>query len=170
MHVNAARTPLALAALLTAATLTACHSPSGGMFPTRDGSTTYYSTQLQPASVTMVDMRTDEVIWSLDVPPDQQLTFQFFEGEGDDPVYTPALMRWAIFPLGKQTGKLLNTMSVPSSDTRKVVVEYREGVEYPEAPDDDVYRIDQTAALPDWHDSAAGPLPSRDPQLANYDN
>ena len=147
-----------------------CHSPGGGWMPYTGGSTTYQSTEIRPASVTLVDTRTDEVVFSMDVPAGKELTVQFFDGEGDDSVYTPDLMRYYVFDLGTRTGKLQNAMSVPPAMARRLDVNYRSWPEYRQPSPEEQYRVDQVNERPAWWTSKGGPYPERDTALTNYDH
>ncbi len=84
------------AALITAG----CYSPSGGLVKRIGAANTYYSTESMPATVTIVDTRTEEPFFTIEIPVGKQLTMNFKEGKGDDPALTPDLMVYQIFPLG----------------------------------------------------------------------
>lgn len=146
-----------------------CHSPKGGAMPASFGSSTYYSTETQPKTISMIDLRTEEVFFEIDIPPGKQLTFDFVSGRGDDPIYTPDLMRYQVFDLGTQTGRLRNAMSVPNAASRRIDVRIRRGVEYAEAPPERPLRTDEVSDRPDWWTPEGGPLPEQNP-ASLYDN
>ena len=86
-----------LAAMLT---LGGCYRPQGALMPSTGAPYTYPSTSTRPQSVLVRDLRTDEVVFTMDIPVGSQLTMQFKSGDGDDVVYTPDLLKWQIFDLG----------------------------------------------------------------------
>ncbi len=88
------------------------------------------------------------------MPVGKQLTMDFKEGGGDDPVQTPDLMRWEVFPIRTEVGTLHNAMSVPDRWARRIDVDYRPGPEYARRPGDEDLRID--GEHPDWWSSKGG--------------
>lgn len=152
------RTLLPLGAAALAMLVVGCHSPSGGAFPRSTGSTTYYSTETMQKTITMVDVRSGDVFFQIDVPPGKQLTLDFQPGKGDDSVYTPDLMRYQIFDLGSQFGRLRNAMSVPNAASRRIDVSLHRMIEYAEAPPDRALRVDEDPR-PDWWSPRGGELP-----------
>ena len=120
---------LALAAV-GALAIAGCHTPKGGWMPFSGGSHTYASYETRPVTVSIVDVRTMERIFTMNVPPGKQLTLDFKLGEGDDPVYNPDLMRYEVFDLGTETGKLRNILNVPPANARRIDVSYRREFEY----------------------------------------
>jgi hypothetical protein len=156
---------------LSAASLAGCHDPGGAFLLNSTGaSQTYYSTEVAPRTVRLIDTRTDEVLFEMEVPPGKQLTIDFEADEGDDPVLTPDLMRWQVFDLGTSYGKLRNAMTVPNSSCRRLDWEIRSGVEYQDMPPEYQLRSDQAANRPAWWTSRGGPLPERDAKTTMYDN
>ncbi|MCB9845612.1 MAG: hypothetical protein H6811_06470 [Phycisphaeraceae bacterium] len=102
----------------------------GGTLASID-SYTYPSGPYQPATVTLVDTRTGEVVWSTDVPVGKQLSMRFAEGKGNDDQFTPDLLRWAIQDGGTETGSLRNSQPVPGPDARRVDYTLRDAPEFP---------------------------------------
>ncbi len=94
---------------------------------------TYLSTANTPKTITLIDTRSDEAIWSVDVPVGHQLTMSFREGKGDDPVYLPDLMEYRISPERFLFGRLDSQISVPDEHSRRVVMTLRPAPEYPPA-------------------------------------
>src|SRR5437762_3542680 len=96
---NHAANTLSTAILVSGIALaaTGCHSPSGGVFPHTGGSITYYSTESSPKTVKLIDLRTNEELFAVDIPAGKQLTLNFDKGAGDDPVNSPDLMRYEVF-------------------------------------------------------------------------
>lgn len=130
----------------------ALHSPSGSLLSRPGGSHTYYSSELSPKTVTLTDLRTSDVLFSLDIPAGKQLTFDFIEGDGNDPVYAPDTMRWDLWDIGARFGFMQNSLSVPPAGSRHIAVSLRSGPEYIEALPDRPLRADEVAdhaAFPD---------------------
>ena len=149
--------------------LNGCYSPGGGMFSKTDGPVTIASNQMTQKSVSLIDMRTNDVIVAIDIPPLKQLTIDFEKGEGDDPVMTPDLMRYQIQDMGTKFGKLENSMTVPDAASRRLDLHVRQRVEFAEAPPTRPLRTDETADRPDWWTPRGGPMPEeRNSTL--YDN
>ncbi len=165
----AAFLPAAAAVGLLAAILAGCHRPHGAFMAYTGASQTYWSSEMLPKTVLLVDVRTGDVIFSMDIPPGKQLSMDFVEGAGDDPVFSPDLMRYEVFDLGTTTGKLRSAMSVPNASSRRVDIEIRKGVEYTaEAADRDL-RTDLPGDRPDWWTTHGGALPDDPHGLTIYD-
>lgn len=118
---------LAVAAL---ALLAGCYRPQGSLMPSSTGAYTYISTETFEQTVTLMDMRSDKPIFTQPVPPGQQLTLQFLDGGGDDPVLRPDRMVFELQPIGTMTGKLANQISVPAAGARRIDVAVTQGQEY----------------------------------------
>ncbi|MHC4082860.1 MAG: hypothetical protein ACYS15_16455 [Planctomycetota bacterium] len=149
--------------------LAGCYSPSGGLIKRRHAANTYYSTESYPATVTIVDTRTEEPFFTIEIPPGKQLTVDFQEGKGDDPVLTPDLMVYQIFDLGTSMGKLRNSVTVPHSYNRRIDVDYRPGPEAAPPSPDQPLRSDELADRPDWWTPEGGPRPE-DKSKTLYDD
>jgi hypothetical protein len=150
-------------------TLGGCFSPQGPLINYGGAPHTYHSTEMQPKTVTIIDTRTMEEVWTMEIPPGKQLTFDFATDEGDDPVMRPDLMRWQVFDIGTRTGRLRNTVPVPGHGCRRVDVMLREGPEYQNAPPPQALRIDKQAEQPEWWSPKGGPPPTEDPAMTLYD-
>ncbi|MEO1583877.1 MAG: hypothetical protein AAFR96_04800 [Planctomycetota bacterium] len=125
--IKTATTALAAAALTA---LAGCYS-IGGVPASRDRFT-YESHPLMPATVTIMDTRTGESVWSLDVPVGQKLVVRFYDDRTPDDA-TPtrtAMMRWRVVDLDDGAGSLNNEFAVPIATARKINFELREGPEY----------------------------------------
>ncbi len=151
----------AAAAAAATACVAGCYTPGPGMLSSSDSACTYYSTESQPTTVTLVDTRTEEPIFAVEIPPGRQLTVDFLEGKGNDPVNTPDLMRYEVFPLGTKFGKLHNAMTVPNRYSRRLDVSFRAAPEASPAPPEELLRTDQER--PAWWTPEGGPLPERKP-------
>ncbi|MCC5786821.1 MAG: hypothetical protein JJU33_08990 [Phycisphaerales bacterium] len=92
---------------------------------------TYVSRPHSPKTVSLIDTRTDEVIWTVDVPVGHQLSMRFVRNHDRDNAFTPDLLRWEIWEGRRWAGRFTNSMPVPSSDARRVDMTLREGPEFP---------------------------------------
>jgi hypothetical protein len=146
-----------------------CHTPSGGVMPFTGGSSTYYSTPDRPTTVTLVDTRTGEAFFSIEIPVGKQLSLDFVEGGGDDPVTTPDLMRYQIFELGTSYGKLRDALTVPAASCRRIDVDFRLAPEQAPPPPDRELSTDSFLNRPAWWTPQGGPLP-RDAAMTMYDD
>jgi hypothetical protein len=169
---SAIRMLVSVLGLSTALSMTACQkqSPGGGVFASEYGPTTLVSTDTMPKSVSMVDTRSGEVFFAMDIPANKQLTWQFHKGEGDDAVYTPDLMRFEVKEIGDKYGKLRNAMTVPGATSRRVDVFFKQVVQYAQpSPEQAALRTDQAAERPDWWTPRGGAMPD-DRRHSMYDN
>ena len=157
------------ATVLAFGSLTACFSPKGGFMPSPDGAITYYSYEMRPVTVRLMDLRSNEEVFVMDVPVGKQLVIDFLEGEGHDPVFTPDLMKWEVMPMGQQTGRIHNALAVPRAQARRLEVEYRQGPEYIEAPEV-VLRSDQVLQNAEWWRPEGGPMPDKRDGGGFYDD
>ena len=78
---------------------------------------TYVSTAWRPWTVTLVDTRTGEAVWSTDIPVDQQLVVRFRKGAGPSEEL-PDLMDWGLMKAGTYYGHRKNRLPVPGRDAR----------------------------------------------------
>ena len=133
-------------ALAAAATVAGCYSTSGGFMPHTDGGFTYESTSMLPTTVTVLNLCERSAahpdgtpFFIMEIPPGKQLTFNFDESGGDDPVARPARMMYSLWKKGTQTGSLDNVLSCPGRGCRNIVVSYRPAPE--QAKPDESYRL-----------------------------
>lgn len=170
------RTLLLAASILTIMTISAtslsgCYSPKGGLMPYSGGAETYFSYEVRPVTIVLKDLRNDQVVFTMDVPGGKQLTLQFFEGKGDDKVYSPDLMKYAVLDIGSSSGSLSSALTVPPAPARRIDVFYRDGTEYTPAAAAAHYRTDQLADRPAWWTPQGGPMPEAgNPAMTMYDN
>lgn len=97
----------------------------------------YVSRTWTPKTVTLIDTRTGEALWSMDVPVGQRLVIDFKTPqpmEKPDP-WLPDTMLWDIMPERQRFGELKNKIRVPPSSARRVDMSLRPTPEYP--PDAD---------------------------------
>jgi hypothetical protein len=96
---------------------------------------TWQSKTYEPYTITLVDTRTGEEFWAMDVPVGQKLTVQFYENKAKQaPPETPAMMRWELIPETQKIAPLRNTMNVPPAHARRIDVSLRTIPEFPPAP------------------------------------
>jgi hypothetical protein len=169
---SAIKRTFALLGIAALAWMNACHSPDGGtaILSFTGGPQTIQSTETIQKTVRMVDMRSGEVFFSLDIPAGKQLTYDFDRDDGDDPVYTPDLMRYEVKDIGDKTGKLSNAMTVPNANSRRIDVFVRQGILYQnQSAEQAAMRTDQPSDRPDWWSPRGGAMPD-DNSRAMYDN
>jgi hypothetical protein len=165
------RNAMIMAGMLSAAAaLAGCHSPKGGMMPFTGGSTTYQSTERSPKSVRLVDTRTSEVVFEMDIPVGKELTLDFQKGKGDDPVRTPDLMRYQLFDIGTIIGRLRNSMTVPNAQCRRLEMWIREAPEWASPPPGEELRVDQVKSRQAWWTPQGGPMPAQKSPGQMYDD
>ena len=147
--------------LMAVLTFAGCsfHKPGGTLFRGTGDTTTIESTERVQKSVTLVDIRSGEVLVSIDVPIGKQLTWDIVPGMGKDPVETPDLMRWQIWEVGTRTGSMQNALSVPNASSMRVDIDIRQDVAYAEGPTQLTPRSDRPVA-PEWWRREAGSMPS----------
>lgn len=91
---------------------------------------TYESTPDMPYTVSIVDARTGETLWSLDVPVEQQLSFNFVKGDNQDLAY-PDKMSWDVWEMGTRWGNPKNELAVPAAHSRIIDAKLRKAPELP---------------------------------------
>ncbi len=91
---------------------------------------TYKSTSQQPKTLTLVDTRTGEAIWTADVPVGQQLVVRFYGNANKMDYYTDT-MKWGIMPNGRVIAGLPNAMPVPGRIARRLDMTLRSVPEMP---------------------------------------
>ena len=91
----------------------------------------YESTAWYPQTVTLVDTRTGEDIWAVDVPVGKQLIVGFRGGAGPND-HKPDVMYWSVTDLGRKSTNDKSEMPVPGPDARVLVPTRRAS---PETPD-----------------------------------
>jgi hypothetical protein len=142
--------------------LVGCYAPDGGVAPSTGRGFTYISTPYMPLTVTIVDTRTEEPFFVMAIPPGQQLTFKFLDGEGDDSTWTPDRMQWELFPEKSGFGQLSNQLTCPPAHVRRIDLTLRPAPEDPPVPDDESLRVDQfeNGTPPEWWTPEGGPVPA----------
>lgn len=129
-------TTLGLCGVL-AAGLTAggCWSP-GGRLASFD-QYLFESTSLDPTTITIVDSRTGQAVWSYDVPVDKALAINFIDDVRTDTNEYPDNMEWGVWPR-LSTGNLYTrqpldqpVVNVPSAAYRRIDKKQRPAPELP---------------------------------------
>jgi len=106
-----------------------CTLKGGGVLPSAAGTAsplTWESTAACPKTVAIIDTRTGETVFELDIPMGQQLSVQFYEHK--DPQKhpeAPDLMKYTLQPLGRWVGHLTQSIEVPHAWNRRIDVFFR---------------------------------------------
>jgi len=132
----------ALSSVIAFLALTGCYGPRGAIYPYTGNGYTYVSSEMNPVTITLIDTRTEEPFFKMEIPVGKQLTLNFLEGKGDDPVLRPDRMVYAIMDAGTATGRLTNQLTCPPQGSRRIVYDLREAPEAREAPPAYDERID----------------------------
>jgi hypothetical protein len=80
---------------------------------------TYVSRSWEPKTITLIDTRTGEPTWSVDIPVGQQLVMGFSEGTGPNE-YKPDEVVWELMAAGKKFGTRNNRLACPPSYARRI--------------------------------------------------
>ena len=118
-------------AMMLPALGTGCYTPGGGWNPRSGGAVTYHSNPWEPKTFNLEDRRTGEIVFSLEIPTDKNLVVKFIEGEGDDKIDRPDLMKYELRDHDDTTGKLRNSVPVPGPEARMPSIDMRPAPEYP---------------------------------------
>ncbi|MBL8991376.1 MAG: hypothetical protein JNJ48_07330 [Phycisphaerae bacterium] len=123
--------------LCAAAAAGGCWAPGG---PGYSGDQyCYESHSYQPWTVSIIDTRTGQTVFSMDVPVGRELVFKFYEERGDkvgvgerdpSPIY-PDMMKWDLWPKGQRYGEPQKTLSVPAAEHRRIDSKLRKVPELP---------------------------------------
>lgn len=126
-----------LALIMTPAALAGgCYSP-GGTWMSVDAYC-YESHSFQPWTVSVIDTRTRQAVFSIDVPVGQELVMKFSEDDGDtvepgdkpSPIY-PDMLRWDLWPIGQRLGEPQRQVVVPARQHRLLDTKLRKIPELP---------------------------------------
>jgi hypothetical protein len=108
-----------------------CHGESGSFWS--DDRYTFVSRSWQPKTVTLIDTRTGEATWSVDVPVDQQVVVGFSKGTGPND-YKPDEIVWEIMPADRKAGTRDSRMPCPGPSARRLEMTLRPAPEMPGTP------------------------------------
>lgn len=81
---------------------------------------TYESVPSMPQSVNLVDTRTGEVVWAMDIPVGQRLTIRFKDDQKKSTRLGYDEMVWGLHAIGAPGRTLPNSMRVPPSYARRL--------------------------------------------------
>ena len=95
---------------------------------------TYVSTAHAPKTISIVDTRTDEVVFALDIPVGQQLVVNFDDKSANRDKYMSGTMRWGVMKAGNRFGNKRNRLDVPPAQSRRIDMVIREGPEVSTPP------------------------------------
>jgi len=129
----------ATSALLAALALGGCGMWGGGAYRPggsgySDDTYTYVSEAWAPTNVSLVDTRTGQTLWSVEIPVGQQCVIRFHRGAEPDNEVLPDTMRWQLMTAGRETGDLFSIAPVPPASARRVDVALRRSPEMPTRP------------------------------------
>jgi hypothetical protein len=126
------RRSLALLLLAAPAALfSGCNSPGGQGFSS--DRFVYQSNEWQPWTVSLIDTRTGESLWSVDVPVGKQLVMGFRKGVGPNE-FKPDMMYWGISENGRNISRQSNQFPVPGAHARRIEPVLRPTPELPGTP------------------------------------
>ena len=169
MHSMTRITPCIVLTLIAMMTGCQMYTPGGNpFFNGPNSAATYQSTEEFPKTVALIDTRSGERLFIVEVPVGKKLVIDFVKDSGDNTVLTPDLMMWEVFSSDVGYGPLSNSMTVPNGWSRRINVTLRESSEYANPITDRPLRIDEVNDQPDWWTSDGGELDSTDP-LNGYD-
>lgn len=133
------RRTLATTCLLAALSLGGCgmwstgaYRPGGAGYS--DDTYTYVSESWAPTNVTLIDTRTGQTLWAVEIPVGQQCVMRFYRGAEPDNEVLPDTMRWQLMTAGRESGELYSIAAVPPASGRRVDVSLRRAPEMPSRP------------------------------------
>ncbi len=139
------------------------YTPGGNpFFNGPDSAATYQSTEESPKTVTLLDSRSGERLFVMEIPVGKKLVIDFIADSGDNEVLTPDLMMWEVFPDDVNYGPLSNSMTVPNGWSRKINVDIRNSSEYANPIADRPLRVDEVNDQPDWWTPDGGEIDKTD--------
>lgn len=96
---------------------------------------TYISTAFYPKTVSVIDTRTGQTVWSYDVPVGRQLNFQFSASDEPQSAAYPDKIKWSEVDAGQLFGTLENEQPMPGRDARRIDLKIRPVPENPVEPE-----------------------------------
>lgn len=140
------------------------YEPGGNAFFNGPNSAaTWQSTEEFPKTVTLIDTRSGEHLFVMEIPVGKKLVIDFVKDSGDNTVLTPDLMMWEVFSSDVGYGPLSNSMTVPNGWSRRLDVALRDSSEYANPITDRPLRIDEVNDQPDWWTPEGGSVDAIDP-------
>jgi hypothetical protein len=134
--------------MATAGLLGGCSAYKPGGSLASDDQFTFISEPWAPTTIALVDTRTGQTHWTVEVPVGQQVVVRFIAGEEPDNIPLPDTMRWQLMAAGKESGQLRNAMNVPPTGARRMDVSLRRAPEMPVKPEPDQGPIVAEAGRP----------------------
>ena len=145
------------------------YTPGGNpYFNGPNSAATWESTEEVPKTVTLIDTRTGERLFVMEIPVGEKLVIDFIEDSGDNEVFTPDLMMWELFQHNVSYGPLSNSLTVPNKWSRRLDIAIRPSSEYANPMSDRPLRVDEVNDQPDWWTPDGGKVDASDP-LRGYD-
>jgi hypothetical protein len=97
---------------------------------------TYVSTEYQPKTISLVDTRTGQTVWSYELPVGRQLNMQFFRGDSNTAAdfLNPDTMTWDDVPAKTYFGLARQRLAVPPATARRIDVALRPSPELTPEP------------------------------------
>lgn len=127
---------LVLASLLSAAALAGgCNWVEGGRGYSSD-TFTYISTEYSPKTVSLIDTRTGQTVWSYELPVGRQLVLEFIKGDPNAVAdhLNPDTLRWDDWEPKTYFGTPRQQLKVPNATARRIDVALRPTPESAQAP------------------------------------
>ena len=120
----------AVSIALSAGLLAGCGGGAGGN-AISDDSYLYESRPYSPKTVELVDIRTDEVVWAIDVPVGWDLKMDFGEDSVNGDGVGIARMEWKLVPNQVRGKNQSGSFFGPPRQARRVDMSLRDAPEYP---------------------------------------
>jgi hypothetical protein len=150
---------LALLASLTALVFVGCEGVPGN-FPGGTHASidkfVYQSTSELPQTVTIVDTRSGQAIWSKDIPVGRQLVIRFYPSKSEDPD-NPDRMDWQLMQMRQGGATLSNHVYVPPAGSRRIETAFRARGEMAPVANADEPSPAAEAPVPTRSEPAPGP-------------
>ncbi|MDG2095198.1 MAG: hypothetical protein P8J89_07995 [Phycisphaerales bacterium] len=145
-----------------------CYTPGGGLFAASNSPFTYISTAEYPKTFVLVNTKTGENIFEMNIPAGKALVIKFLQGQGDEPATTPDLMKYGVFPMKDISGLLSSSMTVPGSYSRRIDIFLTTGETYTPPDEDRPIRTDTKEDRPPGWTSEGGPSDEVAPDPMNF--
>ena len=104
------------------------YTPGGPLMS--DDQFTYESTPQWPMTINVIDTRTAEVVWTMDIPVGQKVTLRFYPDKSEGYEDYPDIMKWEVQGNDDFAGILRSRITVPDRWSRRIDVTMREGPEF----------------------------------------
>jgi hypothetical protein len=91
----------------------------------------YQSLAMEPKTVVLRDVRTEQILYTWDIPVDQTLVLKFRKDQGERNRAMPDKLEWDLWPIDQTTGHRRYYFFVPAADSRRVEMYIRNTPELP---------------------------------------